>query len=139
MKSPKINSTNECDLAIERVQTAPQKAMDCRSSLNGLNQVYGPNRPTPSAQSICGIYINIFTRRTIRNQFDMLLTAVADVRKGQTDMPYQGEHQTLIKQHVRHQVYPCDIYCTSISISVITILIFSMGRSNSGIADYVRI
>ncbi len=34
-------------LAIDKVHTAPQKALDCRSGLCGLNQVYGPTCPTP--------------------------------------------------------------------------------------------
>ncbi len=29
---------------------------------------------------------------TIRNQFDMLMTDVADVKKGQKDMQSQGKH-----------------------------------------------
>ncbi len=33
----------------------------------------------------------------------------ADVRKGQTDMPYQGEHQTLTNQNMRYHVYPAEI------------------------------
>ncbi len=32
----------------------------------------------------------MFTRYTNRNQFNILLTADADVRKGQTDMQYKG-------------------------------------------------
>ncbi len=35
-------------LAIAKVQTVRQRDLDCRPSLGGLNQVYGPNRPTPS-------------------------------------------------------------------------------------------
>ncbi len=34
------------------------------------------------------------------------MTAVANVRKGQTNMPQSGEHQTLTKQSMRHQLYP---------------------------------
>ncbi len=30
------------------VHTVPQRALDCGPGLGGLNQVYGPNRPTPS-------------------------------------------------------------------------------------------
>ncbi len=60
--------------------------------------------------------INIFTRCTKRNQFDILLTAVADVSKGQTDMTYQGEHQTLPKQSMIHQVCPSEACCTTIFI-----------------------
>ncbi len=46
------------------------------------DQTYGPNCPTPSVKSICCKYINIFTRCTIRNQHDILKTAVANVSKG---------------------------------------------------------
>ncbi len=62
-------------LAIDKAHTVPWKALYCRPDLGGLNQVNGPNRPTPSAQSICGKYNNIFTRCTSRNQFDILMTA----------------------------------------------------------------
>ncbi len=44
--------------------------------------------------SICGKYINIFTICTNRNQYDILMTAVADVSKGETD---KSELQTLTK------------------------------------------
>ncbi len=53
------------------MHTAPQRALDCRPGLGGLNQVYGPNRPTRSVWGICDKYINIFTRCTIRNQHEM--------------------------------------------------------------------
>ncbi len=42
------------------------------------------------------IHINIFI--SIRNQFDILLTAVSNVSKGQIDIAYNGEHQALTKQ-----------------------------------------
>ncbi len=77
----------------------PQKVLDCRPGLGELNQVYAPNRPTPSAWSICGKYINIFTKCTIRKQHDILKTAVADVSKGQTDMSHKGELQKLNFPH----------------------------------------
>ncbi len=48
-------------LAIDKVHTAPQRALDCIPGLHGLNQVYRPNRPTPSVLSIIGKYMNIFT------------------------------------------------------------------------------
>ncbi len=64
--------------------------------LSGINQVYGPNHPTPSVKSICGTYINIFTRCTIRNQHDILKTAVAKVSKGQTDMSHKGVLQAVL-------------------------------------------
>ncbi len=36
------------------------------------------------------------------NQHDILMTAVADVSKGQTNMSYKGELQTLTKLSMRH-------------------------------------
>ncbi len=36
-------------LAIDKAYIAPQMALDCRPGLDGLNQVYVPNHPTPSA------------------------------------------------------------------------------------------
>ncbi len=36
-------------LAIDKVYTAPQRTLDYRPGLGELNQVNGPNRPTPSA------------------------------------------------------------------------------------------
>ncbi len=38
------------------------------------------------------------------NQRDILVTAVADVSKAQTDMSYKHELQTLTKLSMRHQV-----------------------------------
>ncbi len=73
-----------------------------------------------------------------RNEFDIILTAVANVSKGQTDIPYQGAHHTLTKQSIKHQVCPNETCCTIISISTVTTLM-SRGRSNCGIPDYVRI
>ncbi len=60
---------------------------------------------------------------------------VADNRKGQTDMPYHGEHQTLTKQSIRQHVCPSETCCTIISISAIAIPL-SRDRSNCGITDY---
>ncbi len=71
--------------------------LDYRPGLGGLNQVYGPNRYTRSVKGICGKYINIFTRCTIRNQHDIIKTAIADVSKGQTDISYKGDLQTHTK------------------------------------------
>ncbi len=42
------------------------------------------------------------------------MTGIANVRYGQTDMPYSGEHQTLTYQSMRH-VYTGDICCTTLS------------------------
>ncbi len=42
------------------------------------------------------------------------MTVVADVRKGQTDMSYKGEHQTFTKQSMRHHVCPGETYRTAI-------------------------
>ncbi len=39
---------NKVLLAIDKVHTVPQRALDCRPGLGRLNQVYGPNHPTPS-------------------------------------------------------------------------------------------
>ncbi len=77
-------------LAIDKVLTVPQRDLDCGPDLGRLKH------PTPSDQSMCGKY-NIFNRCTNRNQLDILMKAVANVRKGQTGMPYKGEHQTLTK------------------------------------------
>ncbi len=35
-------------IAIDNAHTVPQMALDCGPGLGGLNQVYGPNHPTPS-------------------------------------------------------------------------------------------
>ncbi len=47
-------------LAIDKAHTALQRALDGRPCLGGLNQVYGPNHPTPSAWSFCGKYNTLF-------------------------------------------------------------------------------
>ncbi len=59
------------------MHTVPQRALtlDCEPGLCGLNQVYGPNHPTPYVKSICGKYINIFTRCTIMNQHAIVISA----------------------------------------------------------------
>ncbi len=72
--------------AIDKAHIVPQRALDCAPGLGGLNQVDGPNCLTPFSQNIHGKKNNIFTRCTNRNLFDMLLTAVANVRNGQTDI-----------------------------------------------------
>ncbi len=59
-------------IAIDNAHTVPQKDLDYRQGLSGLNHVYGPNRPTNSVKSVCGTYVNIFTICTIRNQPDVL-------------------------------------------------------------------
>ncbi len=87
-----------------------------------LTQVFRPNHPTPSTQSIYGKYNNIFTTCTNMNQFDILKKAVTDVRNRQSDRLYKGEHQTLTKQSVRHQICPGEICCTAKSESAITML-----------------
>ncbi len=63
---------------------------------------------------------------TIRNQFDTLLTDGVDTSKGQTDIPYQGEHQTLTKQSIGHQVYYSETCCTTISIFAVTEVIVEL-------------
>ncbi len=40
------------------------------------------------------------------------MTYIASVRKGQTDMPYKGEHQTHIKQSMRYHIFPGEAYRT---------------------------
>ncbi len=78
-------------LAIDKVNTTLQ-GLDCRTGLGWLYQVYEPNSPSLSEYllqyislfssfflRINNIYLNIFTRCTIRIQLDILLTAVADV------------------------------------------------------------
>ncbi len=55
------------------------------------------------------VYVVLFT--IFRNQFNIILTAVADVSKGQTDIPYQGEHQTLTKQSIKHQLCSSVLLC----------------------------
>ncbi len=57
-----------------------------------------------------------------RNQHDILKTAVADVSKGQTDMLYKGELQTLTKLSMRHQVCPSEICHVIISECILTML-----------------
>ncbi len=81
--------------AIDKAHTVPQRVLDCGPGWAGLNQVYGLNCLKSSAQSICGKN-NILTRCTNGNQFNIPMTACADVRKGQTDMSDRGEHQTQI-------------------------------------------
>ncbi len=47
-------------------------------------------------------------------QHDILMIAIDNVRKGQTYMSYNGELQTLTKLSMRHQVWPGEIFRTSI-------------------------
>ncbi len=63
-----------------------------------------------------------FTRCTIRNQHDILKTAVADVSNGQTDMSLKGELQALTKLSMRHKVCPSETCRTIISEYIITML-----------------
>ncbi len=46
------------------------------------------------------------------------MTVIANVRKGQTDMPYRGTHQTLITQSKKHYVCPGDTCPTTLSAIV---------------------
>ncbi len=62
-------------------------ALDCGPGLGRLNQIYGPNLPTPSVKSICD---EIFTRCTTRSRHDILKTAVADVSKSSRHVRYWG-------------------------------------------------
>ncbi len=93
-------------LAIDNVHTVPQRALNCGPDLGGLNQVYRSNLSISSVLSICVKYINIFIRCTNRNQHDILMTAVANVSKGQIDTSYKGEIHTFTKLNMRHQVCP---------------------------------
>ncbi len=97
-----------------------------------------PTVPSSLPRVSVAIYINSFTIYTIRNPFDILLTAVADVSKGQTDMPYQGAHQTLTEHSMRHQVCPSETCWKTISISAVPLLMFR-GKGNCGMTYYVRI
>ncbi len=66
------------------------------------------------------------------------MIVVANVGKGQTDMSYKGELQTLTKLSMGHQVCPGETYRTTISESIITMYI-SRDRSNYGVKYYVSI
>ncbi len=67
-----------------------------------------------STYSMCGKYNSIFTTCTNRNKFDILMTGVADVRKGQVDMSYKGEHQTLrIQNNLQIQI---TLFCIELQI-----------------------
>ncbi len=59
-------------LAINKAHIVVQRALKYRPGLSGLNQVYGPIRPTPSVKSIYGKYINIFTRCTLEIGISMI-------------------------------------------------------------------
>ncbi len=61
------------------------------------------------------VYLIIITRCTIRNQNDILKTAVANVSKGQADMSNKGEIQTLTKLSMRNQVCPGESCDTTLS------------------------
>ncbi len=74
----------------------------------------------------------------IRNQHDILKTAVANVSKGQTDMSYKGELQILTKLSMRHQVCPSETCCAIKSEYILTMLM-SRGRSNCGVTYYVSV
>ncbi len=64
----------------------------------------GPTVPLPLLR-VSAKYTSI-ARCTNRNQFDILMTAVADVRKGQTNMPYKGEQLTITKKSMIYQDCP---------------------------------
>ncbi len=69
------------------------------------------------------------------NQHDILMTAVADVSKRQTD---KGEFQILTKLSMRHQVCPGETCCTTISESI-TSMLMSSDRSNCEVTCHVSI
>ncbi len=66
------------------------------------------------------------------------MTVVAYIRKGQTDMLYKGEHQTLTKQSMRHQACSGATCCTIISESAITMLM-SSDKGICGVTYHVTI
>ncbi len=72
------------------------------------------------------------------NHHDILMKAVADVSKGQTDMSYDGKLQTLTKLSMRHQVCPSETFRMIISESSVTMLM-SGDRSNCEVSYYLRI
>ncbi len=76
------------------MHTVPQRDLDCEPGLDGLNHVYGPKRPTSTVQSICGKYINIFTKCTILNQHDILMTWELELGLG-TGVQYGNWSQVL--------------------------------------------
>ncbi len=45
---------------IDNVHTVPQRALDCRPGLGGLNQVYRPNRLTPCLEYAWQIYQHFY-------------------------------------------------------------------------------
>ncbi len=82
-QQPGINgSIGKCTITspIDKTHTVLQKSLDCRPGLSWLNQVYVPNHPTPFVQNICDKQ-NMFARFTNRNQFDILMTVVANDKK----------------------------------------------------------
>ncbi len=46
-----MNQLSKALLAINNVHTVPQRTLNCEPGLGGLNQVYGPNHPTPSCHT----------------------------------------------------------------------------------------
>ncbi len=60
-------------IVIDSAHTVPQRALGCRPGLGGISQLH--------VKSNCGKYINIFIRRTISNQHDIIKTAVANISK----------------------------------------------------------
>ncbi len=72
------------------------------------------------------------------NQHDILMIAVANVSKGQTDMSYKGELQSLTKLSMRYQVCHSETCCTIISESTIT-MPMSRGRGNCGDTYFVSV
>ncbi len=84
----------------------------------------------------CGNYYILFTRCTNSNQFNILMTAVANVRKGQRDMLYKGEIQTLTKGSIRHQACP-GWNCHQIQLESTITMLMSRGRSSCAVTYYV--
>ncbi len=57
-------------LAIDNANPVLHRAL----YLGGLTQIYCTSHSSPSFESICGMYIYIFTRWSDMNQYDILMT-----------------------------------------------------------------
>ncbi len=95
-----------------------------------------PTVPLPMLRVYMTCKSSCTNRNTHRNQIDILMADVYESRKGQTDMPYQGEHQTLKKSSMKHNVCPGETCRTTIPESAMIILM-PRGKHNCGVTDYV--
>ncbi len=71
---------------------------------NKINRLTS-NHPIPSALYVEKITSLPDVQILNRLMSKWLMTGVADVRKGQTDMPYRGKHQIFTKQSMKHLLY----------------------------------